>query len=75
MNPLSAMAKLFIALGLFLLLLGLIFLVVGKFNLTLFRLPGDVYIKREGFTFYFPLASTLLLSVVLTFLYNLIFRR
>jgi len=75
MNPLSAMAKLFIALGLFLLLLGLISLVVGKFNLTLFRLPGDVYIKREGFTFYFPLASTLLLSVVLTFLYNLIFRR
>lgn len=75
MNPVSAMAKLFIALGLFLLLLGIIALLAGKFNLVLFRLPGDMYIKRDGFTFYFPLVSTLLLSLVLTLLYNLFFRR
>lgn len=75
MNPVSAMAKLLIALGLFLLLLGIIALLAGKFNLVLFRLPGDIYIKRDGFTFYFPLVSTLLLSVVLTLLYNLFFRR
>lgn len=75
MNPVSAMAKIFIALGLFLLLLGIIAMLAGKFNLALFRLPGDIYIKRDGFTFYFPLVSTLLLSLVLTLLYNLFFRR
>lgn len=75
MNPVSAMAKICIALGLFLLLLGFIAMLAGKFNLVLFRLPGDIYIKRDGFTLYFPLVSTLLLSVVLTLLYNLFFRR
>jgi len=38
------------------------------------RLPGDIYIKREHVTFYFPLATSLLVSVVLTLLLYL-FRR
>lgn len=35
-------------------------------NLRLFRLPGDIRIERDGFTFYFPITTMLLLSVLAT---------
>lgn len=35
------------------------------------RLPGDIVIRRERFTFYFPLATSLLVSLVLTLLFSL----
>jgi hypothetical protein len=38
------------------------------------RLPGDVYIKKENFSFYFPIGSSILLSLVLSFILWL-FRR
>ena len=39
------------------------------------RLPGDISIRRGNFTFYFPLATSLLLSVVLTLIFYLVGRR
>ena len=39
------------------------------------RLPGDIHIQRGTFTFYFPLATSLLLSVVLTLLLYVVGRR
>jgi hypothetical protein len=39
------------------------------------KLPGDILVKRERFTVYFPLVTCLVLSVVLTLLVNLFFRR
>ena len=39
------------------------------------RLPGDIHIQRGNFTFYFPLATSLLLSVVLTLIFYLVGRR
>jgi Protein of unknown function (DUF2905) len=39
------------------------------------RLPGDITVEREGFTFYFPLATSIVVSIVLTLLLNLFFRR
>lgn len=38
------------------------------------RLPGDVFVERERFTFYFPVVTCLVVSVVLTLLVNLFFR-
>jgi DUF2905 family protein len=38
------------------------------------RLPGDIYIRRENFTLYFPLTTCILLSIILTVLFAL-FRR
>ena len=52
---------------------GLVFL-ASKFGLPFGRLPGDIRIEREGFSFYFPLASSILISIVLTVLFNLIIR-
>ncbi len=64
-------------LGRFLILIGL--LIVGVGLLLLFaeklpwlgKLPGDILIKKGKWTFYFPLATSLLLSVLLTLLLNL----
>ena len=52
---------------------GLIFL-AAKFGLPLGRLPGDIRIEREGFSFYFPLASSILISILLTVILNLVVR-
>ena len=43
-------------------------------GVPLFKLPGDFYVKRGNFTFYFPLATSILLSIILTLLFAL-FRR
>jgi hypothetical protein len=52
---------------------GLVFL-AAKFGLPFGRLPGDIRIERDGFSFYFPLASSILISVVLTVILNIILR-
>ena len=39
------------------------------------RLPGDIHIERESFSFHFPLVTCLVVSAVLTLLLNLFFRR
>ena len=52
---------------------GLIFL-ASKFGLPFGRLPGDIRIERDGFSFYFPLTSSILISIVLTIIINLIGR-
>ena len=39
---------------------------VMMLGLPPFRLPGDFYVKRGSFSFYFPLATTILLSIILT---------
>ena len=74
MNPLG---KLLIAAGALLVMLGLVVLVFGKLNFPLGRLPGDITYRGKNTVFYFPLASSLLLSAVLTLVLWLIqhFRR
>ena len=47
---------------------------VGKTGLPLGRLPGDIRIERGGFSFYFPLATSILVSLGLTLLLNLLAR-
>ncbi|HMH78334.1 MAG TPA: DUF2905 domain-containing protein [Candidatus Udaeobacter sp.] len=64
--------------GLLMVLLGLVLLVAGHFSGKvpwLGRLPGDIYIQRGTWTFYFPLATCLIISVVLTLLFSLFSRR
>ena len=63
----------------FLILLGIVLLVVGLLwpladKIGLGRLPGDIVIERANFRFYFPLATSLLLSVLLSVILWLIKR-
>ena len=69
----ETLGRLLIAMGLLAVLAGAALLVVGKL-LPPGRLPGDFVIRREGFTLYLPLASALLVSLVLTVVLNLVFR-
>jgi hypothetical protein len=65
--------KTLIYLGIFLVLLGLIFSLGGKIP-WLGHLPGDIYIQRGRFSFYFPITTCLLISAILTLVVYL-FRR
>lgn len=66
------MSKWLITLGLVLVVLGLLWPVLGKLGLG--HLPGDIRIERKGFFFYFPITSSLIVSLVVT-LILWIFRR
>ncbi len=67
--------------GKFLILLGLIVAAIGGLLLLsgripwLGRLPGDILIQKKNFTFYFPLATSILLSIILTLLFWLVGKR
>ena len=52
---------------------GLVFL-ASKFGIPFGRLPGDIRIERENFSFYFPLASTVIISILLTVILNVVVR-
>jgi hypothetical protein len=69
----SDLGKVLVIFGLILVGLGLVILYGPKIP-WLGKLPGDIAIKRENFTFYFPLASSLVISILLTILFSL-FRR
>jgi hypothetical protein len=59
-----------ILLGVFIILIGLFFLLGDRIP-WVGRLPGDIIIRKKNFTFYFPLATSILISVILTLLFTL----
>ena len=63
------MGKALVVIGL--IISGLLLMMLG---VPFFRLPGDFYVKRGNFSFYFPLATSIVLSIILTLLMAL-FRR
>ena len=58
--------KILILFGVVLLVAGIALVVLGRTNLPLGRLPGDIVYRGKNTTFYFPLVTSLLLSVVLS---------
>ncbi len=60
--------------GKLLIFLGIVLIVAGLFISFVGRLPGDIYIKKENFTFYFPITTSIVLSIVLSFLLYLFSR-
>jgi len=65
-------SRLLIVFGLVLVVLGLLWPLIAKLGLG--RLPGDIVIERDHFRFYFPLASSLLVSAVISVILWLINR-
>jgi len=66
MGP-GSIGRVLIALGVLLALAGLVFLAAERFpGLRIGRLPGDLRISRPGFTFYFPIATSILVSIALS---------
>ena len=66
------LSRVLIGLGLVLLAAGLLWPLFAKVGLG--RLPGDIVIQRENFTFYFPLVTSIVLSVVLSLVFWLFSR-
>ena len=60
-------AKTLIFFGLLIFCVGVVLLFLSKTG-WVGRLPGDIFIRKENFTFYFPLATCLIISLVLSFL-------
>ena len=61
-----ALGRLLITLGLLLVAAGVAVLLLGRLPIKLGRLPGDIYIQGKGSSFYFPLTTCLLISLVLS---------
>lgn len=60
------LGRMLILVGGLLLVIGIIVILAGKANLPIGRLPGDIVYRGKHTTFYFPLATSILLSVVLS---------
>jgi len=65
MAPLGGLGKILIIFGICLVVVGFI-LILGDKIPWIGRLPGDIYIKRDRFTFYFPLMTSILISILLS---------
>jgi formate hydrogenlyase subunit 3/multisubunit Na+/H+ antiporter MnhD subunit len=73
---LPQLGRLFIILGAVLLAVGLWLTFAPHVSFgRLGRLPGDIHIKRDNFTFYFPLTTCILISVLLTLLFSILSRK
>jgi len=70
----AEMGRLLVILGVALVVIGGIVMLLGRSSLPLGRLPGDILYRGKNTTFYFPLATSILLSVVLSAIMFLIGR-
>jgi hypothetical protein len=70
----AGLARLLILFGVVSIVAGLVLLIVPRVP-WLGRLPGDVIVERERFTLYVPIVTSLVVSIVLTILLSLFFRR
>jgi hypothetical protein len=68
------MGKALIVIGLVIISAGVILTFTDKIPL-LGRLPGDIHIQKKNFSFYFPITTSILISVILTVIFTLISRR
>jgi uncharacterized membrane protein YkgB len=73
MVGLGALGKLLILLGVLIVVIGLL-LLIGEKIPWLGKLPGDIIIRKEKFTFYIPITTSILISILLTLLL-MIFRK
>jgi len=68
------LGKLLVFLGATIIIVGLVLVLIGRTNLPLGRLPGDIVYRGKNTVFYFPLATSILISVVLSLLLYVIGR-
>ena len=73
MEGFEGIGKILIIAGIVIVVLGLLIFFGARIP-VLGKLPGDIIIKKDGFSFYFPIVTLLLLSLVLTVIVNIILR-
>jgi hypothetical protein len=70
----SDLGRMFVWIGGFILLLGVVLILAGKMNLPVGRLPGDFTWRGKNTTVYFPLMTSIVLSVILSLVFYLLGR-
>ncbi len=70
----SDIGKILVGLGALLVLIGAVLIVVGRLHLPIGRLPGDIIYRGKNTTFYFPIVTSIVLSVLLSLVLYLISR-
>ena len=68
------LGKTVIVLGAILVAVGLVLVLLGRTGIPIGHLPGDITYRRRNFTFYFPLTTSILLSIVLSLLFYFLSR-
>jgi hypothetical protein len=74
MTPLSSLGKLVVTAGVILVIFGLVLVFYDRIPF-LGKLPGDIIVKRRNFTLHFPIVTSILLSIIVTIILNLISRK
>ncbi len=74
MNGVSSIGKLLMLIGVILLALGAVLTFTGRIP-GVGRLPGDIVVKRGNFTFFFPVTTCIILSIILSLLFALFSRK
>lgn len=64
------MTRIFITIGIILIIIGLCWPLIQKFGFG--HLPGDILIKKPNFTFYFPLTTSILISLIVSLIFWII---
>jgi len=64
------LGKILILLGVFIVLIGVL-LLIGEKIPWVGRLPGDILVRKKNFTFYFPITTSIIISIILTLLFAL----
>ena len=70
----TEIGKIFVGIGIVLIVIGSVVILAGRAGLPLGKLPGDFLYRGKNTTFYFPLATSILVSVVLSLLFFLVGR-
>lgn len=74
MSGFEHIGKILILVGLAIIAIGGLIMLSGKIS-WIGRLPGDILIQKKNFTFYFPIATSIIISIILTLVLWLFFRR
>ncbi len=74
MEGLSPMGKVLVVVGLIIVCIGLLIMFGNKIPL-LGRLPGDIHIQKKDFSFYFPITTSIIISIILTIVFTLFSRK
>jgi hypothetical protein len=73
-TPMNELGKMLLGVGLAITLVGALILLVARMGLPLGRLPGDFLYKGKNVSFYFPLGTCILISVILSAILYLLSR-
>ncbi|ADD67108.1 conserved hypothetical protein [Denitrovibrio acetiphilus DSM 12809] len=67
--------KMLITVGIILIVAGVVVLLISKTGINFGRLPGDINIKKDNFSFHFPIVTSIIISIVITIILNIFFRK